>query len=44
MCIRDRDTAPVDMTMLLPEELAWLNDYHAKVYAELAPYLDERCV
>lgn len=35
------DTAPVDMTMLLPEELAWLNDYHAKVYAELAPYLDE---
>ena len=35
------DTAPVDMTMLLPEELAWLNDYHGKVYAELAPYLDE---
>ena len=35
------DTAPVDMTMLLPEELAWLNDYHAKVYAELVPYLDE---
>lgn len=35
------DTAPVDMTMLLPEELAWLNDYHAKVYAELATYLDE---
>ena len=35
------DTAPVDMTMLLPEELAWLNDYHAKVYAELAPYLYE---
>ena len=35
------DTAPIDMTMLLPEELAWLNDYHAKVYAELAPYLDE---
>ncbi len=35
------DTAPVDMTMLLPEELAWLNDYHAKIYAELAPYLDE---
>ena len=35
------DTAPVDMTMLLPEEFAWLNDYHAKVYAELAPYLDE---
>lgn len=35
------DTAPIDLTMLMPEELAWLNDYHAKVYAELAPYLDE---
>ena len=35
------DTAPVDLTMLMPEELAWLNEYHAKVYAELAPYLDE---
>ena len=35
------DTAPIDLTMLIPEELAWLNEYHAKVYAELAPYLDE---
>lgn len=35
------DTAPIDLAMLMPEELAWLNDYHAKVYAELAPYLDE---
>lgn len=35
------DTAPVDLAMLMPEELAWLNEYHAKVYAELAPYLDE---
>lgn len=35
------DTAPIDLTMLMPEELAWLNEYHAKVYAELAPYLDE---
>lgn len=35
------DTAPIDLTMLMPEELVWLNDYHAKVYAELAPYLDE---
>lgn len=35
------DTAPIDLTMLMPEELAWLNDYHVKVYAELAPYLDE---
>lgn len=35
------DTAPIDLAMLMPEELAWLNEYHAKVYAELAPYLDE---
>ena len=35
------DTGPIDLTMLMPEELAWLNEYHAKVYAELAPYLDE---
>lgn len=35
------DTAPIDLKMLMPEELAWLNEYHAKVYAELAPYLDE---
>lgn len=35
------DTAPIDLTMLMPEELAWLNEYHAKVYAELAPNLDE---
>lgn len=35
------DTAPIDLAMLMPEELAWLNEYHAKVYAELAPCLDE---
>ena len=35
------DAAPIDLAMLMPEELAWLNEYHAKVYAELAPYLDE---
>ena len=35
------DTAPIDVDMLLPEELKWLNSYHAEVYAKLAPYLDE---
>ena len=35
------DTAPIDEDMLLPEELDWLNSYHAEVYAKLAPYLDE---
>lgn len=35
------DTAPIDVDMLLPEELNWLNSYHAEVYAKLASYLDE---
>ena len=35
------DTVPIDVDMLLPEELNWLNSYHAEVYAKLAPYLDE---
>lgn len=35
------DTAPIDVDMLLPDELNWLNSYHAEVYAKLAPYLDE---
>lgn len=35
------DTAPIDVDMLLPEELNWLNSYHAEVYAKLTPYLDE---
>ena len=35
------DTTPIEVEMLLPEELAWLNAYHAEVYAKLAPYLDE---
>lgn len=35
------DTAPIDVDILLPEELNWLNSYHAEVYAKLAPYLDE---
>ena len=35
------DTAPIDVDMLLPEELNWLNCYHAEVYAKLASYLDE---
>lgn len=35
------DTTPIDVSMLLPEELEWLNRYHARVYRELAPHLDE---
>lgn len=35
------DTVPVDKSMLLQEEIDWLNDYHARVYRELAPHLSD---
>lgn len=35
------DTKPIDIKMLTPEEMEWLNAYHAEVYEKLAPYLDE---
>lgn len=35
------DTKPIDVSMLLPEELDWLNAYHSEVYEKLAPYLEE---
>ena len=35
------DTKPIDVSMLTPEELGWLNAYHREVYEKLAPYLDE---
>lgn len=34
------DTAPIDVDMLLSEELDWLNDYHREVYEKLSPYLN----
>jgi Xaa-Pro aminopeptidase len=35
------DTAPVDISMMLPEEIEWLNSYNHTVYERLAPHLDE---
>jgi Xaa-Pro aminopeptidase len=35
------DTTPINRDELLPEEVAWLNQYHQRVYAELAPHLGE---
>lgn len=35
------DTVPIDKSMLLQEEIDWLNDYHARVYRELAPHLND---
>ena len=34
------DTAPIDVDMLLPEEVEWLNAYHREVFEKLSPYLE----
>ena len=34
------DTAPIVISMLSAEEIAWLNDYHRLVYTTLTPHLD----
>ena len=34
------DTKPIVREELLPEEIAWLNDYHARVYETLSPHLN----
>lgn len=35
------DTTPIDVDMLLTEEIDWLNAYHHSVYEKLSPFLDE---
>jgi Xaa-Pro aminopeptidase len=35
------DTTPIDLQMMLPEEIEWLNSYHQMVYDKLAPHLDD---
>ena len=35
------DTTPIDVDMLLPEEIDWLNAYHHSVYEKLSLFLDE---
>ena len=34
------DTRPIVKELLLPEEIAWLNDYHQQVLTTLSPHLD----
>ena len=34
------DTSLIDMSLMTAEEIAWLNAYHARVYAEVAPLLN----
>jgi Xaa-Pro aminopeptidase len=33
------DTRCIDLALMRPDEIAWLNDYHAQVRARLAPHL-----
>jgi len=33
------DLTPVDFSMLLSEEISWLNSYHKQVYDRISPYL-----
>lgn len=35
------DTAPIDVDMLLLEEVEWLNAYHRDVFEKLSPYLED---
>lgn len=35
------DTAPIDVDMLLLEEVEWLNTYHREVFEKLSPYLED---
>ena len=35
------DRRLIDVAMLSPDELAWLDDYHARVRREVRPALDE---
>lgn len=35
------DKTPIDVDMLVDEELDYLNDYHAAVFKSLSPYLDD---
>ena len=35
------DTEPIEWGIMAKEEIDWLNSYHKKVYAELAPHLND---
>lgn len=35
------DTAPIDVDMLLLEEVEWLDAYHREVFEKLSPYLED---
>lgn len=35
------DTTPILWDMMLPDEIAYLNAYHKRVYEKLSPFLNE---
>lgn len=35
------DKALIDLSLLSPQEIDWINDYHKKVYARISPLLSE---
>lgn len=35
------DKTPIDTSIMLPEEIEWLDHYHQLVYEKLSPFLDE---
>jgi len=46
------DTSLIDLNLMQPNEIKWLNDYHQKVYALLSPklsrdekdWLQDKCI
>lgn len=40
LCPIDRNL--VDLTLITPTELAWLNKYHTRVYERISPFLNEK--
>ena len=36
------DTSCLDLELMTDDELQWLNDYHQKVYQQVAPLVSER--
>ena len=36
------DTSLIEMSLMTPAEIEWLNAYHARVYKEIAPRLNDK--
>ncbi|HTH98328.1 MAG TPA: aminopeptidase P family protein [Stellaceae bacterium] len=38
------DTTPIDVTLLSPHEIAWIDAYHTRVRAEIGPLIEDEAV